>query len=74
MSLIHNERTKLLASAFDRASTACLTVGILAPGAAALYSATDLPAALLIIGGLIWLTPAIALHWIAQEILKGLIE
>ena len=29
MSLIHNERTKLLANALDRASTACLAVGVL---------------------------------------------
>jgi hypothetical protein len=26
-----NERTKLLANALDRASTACLTAGVLAP-------------------------------------------
>jgi len=29
MSLIHNERTKLLANAIDRASTACIAVGVL---------------------------------------------
>ncbi len=31
MSLIHNERTKLLANALDRTSTACLAVGLIAP-------------------------------------------
>jgi hypothetical protein len=35
---IDNERTKLLANALDRASTACLTVGVVAPFAAALYN------------------------------------
>lgn len=33
VSLIDNERTKLLANALDRASTACFTVGILTPTA-----------------------------------------
>jgi hypothetical protein len=31
---IHNERTRLLANALDRASTASLTIGVLAPIAA----------------------------------------
>jgi hypothetical protein len=29
MSQIHNERTKLLANALDRASTACFAVGVI---------------------------------------------
>jgi hypothetical protein len=41
MSLVHNERTKLLANALDRASTASLTVGVLAPIAAALYTSAS---------------------------------
>ena len=36
--MIENERTKLLANALDRASTACLAVGILAPLAAAMQA------------------------------------
>lgn len=39
MSLIHNERVKLLAGWLDRASTAALTVGVLAPMAGYLYGA-----------------------------------
>ncbi|MBP2557760.1 hypothetical protein J2857_000511 [Neorhizobium galegae] len=31
------EQTKLLANAFDRASTACITVGVVTPVAAMLY-------------------------------------
>jgi hypothetical protein len=31
MSLIHNERTKLLAGALDRTSTALVTVGVAVP-------------------------------------------
>ena len=33
--MIHNERTKLTAAAFDTAATSCFTVGVLAPLAAA---------------------------------------
>jgi hypothetical protein len=38
MNLIDNERTKLLANAPDRASTACFTVGIATPVAGYLYN------------------------------------
>jgi hypothetical protein len=31
MSIVRNERIKLIANALDRASTACIAVGILAP-------------------------------------------
>ena len=37
MSLIQNERTKLLALAFNTAATSAFTVGVLAPVATALY-------------------------------------
>ena len=37
MSLIHNERAKLLALAFNTAATSAFTVGVLAPVAAAFY-------------------------------------
>lgn len=74
MSLVHNERTKLLANALDRASTACLTVGILAPLAAALYS---LPGtfglnAKIVAGGIIWSLAAFVLHMSARFVLRRL--
>ena len=31
MSLVYNERTKLLANALDRTSTACVVVGLFTP-------------------------------------------
>lgn len=37
MSLIHNERTKLTANWLDRAGTAAITVGVIAPLAAAVF-------------------------------------
>ena len=74
MSLIENERTKLLANALDRASTACITVGVLAPVAAVLYGAsgTRLELWAFALGGAIWLSAAVALHWVARMVLGGL--
>jgi hypothetical protein len=74
MSLIDNERTKLLANALDRASTACVTVGLLAPIAAVLYGASASFAGMwaFALGGGIWLLAAIALHLVARFVLGGL--
>lgn len=57
MSLVENERTKLLANALDRASTACVTVGLLAPIAAVIYGAsgTAVTPWTFALGGVIWL-------------------
>jgi hypothetical protein len=71
--LIHNERTKLLAAAVDRASTAFLTVGIATPVAGRLYNVTrDLPmsyyvAAMAVFGGI-----SVLAHMVARHILGGL--
>lgn len=40
--MIHNERTKLLANALDRASTACFTVEIATPLAGYIYNISNL--------------------------------
>lgn len=70
MSQIHNERTKLLANAFDRASTACLTVGILAPIAAAIYTPVGIAPVLgVVVSCAGWLAAAIALHLLARRVL-----
>jgi len=68
------ERTKMPANALDRASTSCLTIGVLAPIAAALYGLSGNPVGLpvLIIGSSVWLFAAIALHLVARKVLKGL--
>ena len=75
-ALIDNERTKLLANALDRASTASLTVGVLAPIAAIIYSvsATRTEAWVFVVGGTVWLSAAIALHMIARFVLRGLVQ
>ncbi len=74
MSLIQNERTKLLANALDRASTACLTVGVFAPIAAALYSSTGsfVPVRIFVIGAIVWIFTAVVLHMSARRVLRRL--
>jgi len=74
MSLVLNETLKLQANALDRASTACLTVGVLAPVAATVYnlSGTHTDLWVFVIGAAIWLFAAIALHLGARRTLKGL--
>jgi hypothetical protein len=74
MSLVENEQTKLLAAALNTAATSSVTVGILAPMAAAYYSLASTHVALntVIVGGMVWLTGAIMLHMAARHVLRGL--
>lgn len=69
------EQTKLLANAFDRASTACITVGIVTPIAAILYGFGNLgnksgSAMLFYFMG--WLLIAGFLHYLARLTLRRL--
>jgi hypothetical protein len=76
MSLIDNERTKLLANALDRASTACFTVGILSPSAGYLYNVgnfrNSIDVALLAVAFSSWLFAVVALHYLARRTLRSL--
>ena len=75
MSLIENERTKLLANALDRASTASLALGVFAPMAAAFYgtgAGSDVSALTLVLGAAIWLAASVALHLAARRMLGNL--
>jgi multisubunit Na+/H+ antiporter MnhG subunit len=78
MSLIHNERKRLLANALDRASTACFTVGIATPVAGYLYNVGNIgetiSAVRLGLGLFGWLLAAVTLHLLARRPLKGLIS
>lgn len=71
MSLIHNERTKLTANALDRASTACLTVGVLGPFVAFIYGlaggATQVRGAIVVAGAAFWVIGAVILHFLARR-------
>ncbi|HHV66948.1 hypothetical protein CN878_20805 [Ochrobactrum sp. 695/2009] len=69
MSLIHNERTKLLANNLDRLSTAFLAVGVLGNT----FSFT--PGSGLVVfflGVTAWILPAIGLHLAARRVLGRL--
>jgi len=76
MSLIENERTKLLANALDRASTASLAVGVLGPISATLYNVdgtfANEHAIILVVGSALWLTTAVVLHLLARGVLGRL--
>lgn len=76
MTAIHNERTKLLANALDRASTACFTVGIATPVAGYIYNISNLrdslPLSVLAISGIAWISACGALHLIARKTLGGI--
>jgi hypothetical protein len=77
MSLIHNERTKLLASALNAAAGSSFAVGVLAPIAASFYNVSGTSGVALwtiIIGVVIWFFTAAALHLAARRILGGLKE
>lgn len=69
MNLIHNERTKLLANAIDRVSTAFMAVGVLGR-VFSLVPSYDSWLGLLSIA--VWLFAAIALHLSARRVLGSL--
>ncbi|TCR01137.1 hypothetical protein EDF70_105143 [Neorhizobium sp. JUb45] len=72
MSVVHNEQTKYIANAFDRASTSCLTVGVFAPIAAAIYTPMGSSAHVypLVFFGVCWLFAAAILHLSGKAILR----
>lgn len=74
MSLIRNEQTKLLANALDRASTACIAAGLIAPVVAAANGAgnglTFTWVSLLSSGA--WILTAVVLHLGARHVLRRL--
>jgi hypothetical protein len=74
VSLVHNERTKLRANWLDRAGTAALTVGVLAPLASTLFglSPTALPRSTLLLGIAIWFVAGVGLHMAGWFVLRNL--
>ena len=73
MSLIQNERTKLLAGALDRASTVCLGVGV-APLIAGLAMGAQGVSATLVVTCYGWFVAAVGLHLAARWVLGRLEE
>ncbi|WP_018899814.1 hypothetical protein [Rhizobium sp. 2MFCol3.1] len=76
MSPSELEKTKLVANALDRASTASFTVGIATPLAGLLYNVGNFGASVSIprmaLGLCGWLVAAIALHIMARHVLDGI--
>lgn len=74
--LVHNERTKLLANALDRASTAALAVGVLGPVVTAAYGLgpadRPLPLLFLVAGTILWLAVSVSRHLFASWTLRKL--
>lgn len=68
---IDNERTKLTANALDRASTASVAVGILAPLAAVLQGQA-IPSLGVVVSFAGWLAVGIVPHIFARRVLGGL--
>jgi hypothetical protein len=71
--LVENERVKLFAAALDRASTACLLIGVLGP-MSAIYQAQEIPDWRQLLGLLIWFLAGFVLHIRAQLATGKLVE
>ena len=74
MSLIHNERVKLLALAFNTAATSAFTVGVLAPVAATFYDlgpSREAPRTVML-GAVLWIGASVVLHLAGRRVLGWL--
>jgi hypothetical protein len=69
MELVHNERTKYLAAALDRASTACLAVGAIGQLTSPISAQFGLDVAIAVSA---WISGSLVLHLAGRIILGGL--
>ncbi len=75
MSLIHNERRKITATAINGIAIATMVAGAVAPLIAWSYGVSNAPSGrYLIVTSAIWFLAAICLHLIARAMLGGLKE
>jgi hypothetical protein len=75
MTLVHNERTKLLANSLDRLSTACVAAGFIAPAVSLSSGAMSFGISLsTAVSTVAWLLGALILHLSARRALGGLIS
>ena len=77
MDEVEREQTKLFANALDRASTACLAVGVLTPISAVFFAApgySSTPIWIIEFGVGAWMLCTLALHSMAMRALRGLQE
>lgn len=74
MSLVHNERLKLAATALNQLATAALIIGVFTPMVAVLYGTVAVTAAppLALLAGFAFFVGGIVLHALAHLLLGGL--
>lgn len=76
MTIVHNEQTKLAASALDRLSTACMVAGVFGPLAGVLSTNSETNIAphgiLVFVGSVCWIVGAGSLHLLARRVLRAL--
>jgi hypothetical protein len=72
--LVHNERAKLVANAFDRASTACFATGMLVPAATAMYGQSTVPLDYLFVAIVFWAIVGFIFHVEARRAIATLLE
>ena len=75
MSLIENERTKLLATALNNTAVATVVTAVIGPIAGLLYGfANATPSRSWFVIGVLWFLIGIGLHYLAQLVLGRLRE
>jgi amino acid transporter len=77
MSAIHNERTKLMAGAFNTLATSSFTVGVFTPAAMTYYNFGNAAANVTFwqvsLGALFWLFTGCVLHYLGNRVLGRLL-
>jgi hypothetical protein len=71
---VHNEQTKILATALNDIAVAYVVVGFVTPITAVSFGVTSAPPlrAATVFFATIWLCTAISLHWLARRVLRSL--
>lgn len=76
MSLVHNERTKLMATFFNTLASGSIITGVVAPAAAFVFRVQgvgELSLPFLAGSAAIWLSVGVALHLLARRLLGRLV-
>jgi Na+/melibiose symporter-like transporter len=72
--LVHNERTKLIANALDRASTGAFLAGVAVPTATAMFGQQSIAWEYFFSCVLLWVAVGVILHVEARKVLGALRE
>jgi len=74
MSLVRNERIKLVATALSNTAVATVVTAIIAPVAGFLYGSSPIASSWWPLMGIVWLLAGLSLHIIGQLVLGRLEE